>query len=173
MSQEQAQRALQSLYEESGARDELDDAEAEILLKWGETQIQRLADQNIDEESFDEAYSQIVKLLTRMNRFAARRAELPPEDQKTSLSRIAESADAIGMPIPQDQLAAFLAQPVAQDGGTHIQGLISLVAGGARDITEQAAAPTAPSVPNELAPTEPSELAATEKADLNDEEIQQ
>ncbi len=129
MSQEQAERALQSLYEESGTRDELADDEAEILLKWAETQIQRLADQNMDDEKFDETYSQIIKLMTRMNRFAARRAEQSLEDQQTSLSRIAESASAVGLAIPEAQLAAYLEQPVAQDGGTHIQGLITLVAG--------------------------------------------
>lgn len=165
MSQEQAERALQSLYEESGARDELADDEAEILLKWGEAQIQRLADQNMDDENFDEAYSQVVKLLTRMNRFAARRADLPPEDQKTSLSRIAESADAVGMPIPEAQLAAFLAQPVAQDAGTDIQSLITLVAGDSAGTPESTL--TAQAAP------EVSESTPPEKADLNDQEIQQ
>jgi methionyl-tRNA synthetase len=167
MSQEQAEQALQSLYEESGARDELADDEAEILLKWAETQIQRLADQNMDDESFDEAYAQIVKLMTRMNRFAARRVDLPLEDQKTSLSRIAESASAVGLAIPEAQLVAYLEQPVAQDGSTHIQGLITLVAGdaGQSDVIEQ-------QTPTLEAPSEPSEPVPTEKAESDDQEIQ-
>ena len=34
MSQEQAERALQQLYEDVGTRDELTDDEAEVLLHW-------------------------------------------------------------------------------------------------------------------------------------------
>ena len=162
MSQEQAERALQSLYEESGARDELTDDEAEILLKWAETQIQRLAHQNMDDERFDEAYSQVVKLLTRMNRFAARRVDLPPEDQKTSLDRIAESASAVGLTIPQAQLTAYLEQPVAQDAGTDIQGLITLVAGHEGDANT--------TQPNVTPAAEPSEIVPIEKADSDDQE---
>jgi methionyl-tRNA synthetase len=155
MSQEQAERAVESLYEETAARDELDDDEAEILLQWAETQIQRLADQDMDDESFDEAYTQVIRLLTRMNRFAARRADLPLEEQKTFLSRIAESASAVGLVVSETQMDAYLAQPVAQDGSTHIQSLITLVAGG---ITPQTA-------------SEFSESLSTEEEDFNDQEV--
>jgi hypothetical protein len=179
MSQEQAQQALRNLYEETSARDELADDEAEILLKWGETQIQRLAGQNMDDESFDESYSHIVKLMTRMNRFAARRADLPLEDQKESLSRIAESASSVGLEISEAQLAAFLAQPVAQDGGTHIQTLITLVAGSTGNSGAPAATPTSPAADqftpfSTTAPIEPTEAEplSTEKAEFDDEEIQ-
>lgn len=165
MSQDQAERALERLYEESSARDELDDHEAEILLQWGETQIQRLADQNLDDESFDEAYAQVVKLLTRMNRLAARRADLPLEDQQTSLVRIAESASAVGLAIPEAQLAAYLEQPVAQDGSTHIQSLITLVAGSAADSSG------VEPMPASTASSEPTEQSPTEKADFDDQEI--
>jgi hypothetical protein len=39
MSDAQAQRAIQQLYENTSARDELSDDEANVLLQWGEAQI--------------------------------------------------------------------------------------------------------------------------------------
>ena len=42
MSEEQAQWAIQSLYENPGVRGELSDQEADLLLRWGEEQIEEV-----------------------------------------------------------------------------------------------------------------------------------
>jgi paraquat-inducible protein B len=99
MSQEQAERALQQLYEDVSTRDELSDEEADVLLRWGEAQINKLADANMDDSQFDEAFANLTRMMTRMNRFAARRAEQAPDEQQETLNKIVESASAAGVPV--------------------------------------------------------------------------
>ena len=130
MSQEQAEWAIQILYENVSARDELTDEEAETLLKWGEEQIMRLADQELDEEQFELAFDTLSGLVRRMNRMAARWGQMPPEDQEVALNRIAEQASSIGLPIPPEQLTAFLNQPADLDIHTNVRAFIALVMSG-------------------------------------------
>jgi hypothetical protein len=127
MSEEQAEWAIQSLYENPNARDELTDADAETLLRWGEGQIMRLAEMNMDDAAFEEAYDQLSGLVRRMNRLAARRSQLPPEDVELGLNRIVEAATMIGLPVAPENLSAYLNQPVAQDSSPNVQALIDLL----------------------------------------------
>lgn len=130
MSEEQAEWAIQSLYENPGARDELMDADAQTLLRWGEEQIMRLAEMNMDDVAFEEAFDHLSGVLRRMNRLAARRAQLPPEDVEIALNRIVESATTIGLPVAPESLTTYLNQPVAQDASPNVQALIDLLMSG-------------------------------------------
>jgi hypothetical protein len=135
MSEEQAEWAIQSLYENPNARDELTDADAETLLRWGEGQIMRLAEMNMDDAAFEEAYDQLSGLVRRMNRLAARRAQLPPEDVELGLNRIAEAATMVGLPVAPENLTTYLNQPVAQDASPNVQALIDLLMTGQQSDT--------------------------------------
>lgn len=162
MSQEQAERALLRLYEETNTRDELTDDEAEVLLRWGEAQIERLAAANMDDARFDEAFAHLIKLMTRMNRFAARRAEQSPDEQQTALNRIVESASAAGLPITQPPDSVFGAQG-ASDTLSNLQALIAMLT------PEANAAPAEPS-PRAIIPAESIQPVPTEKAFHGEEE---
>jgi hypothetical protein len=129
MSEEQADWAIQNLYENPGTRDELTDSEAMILLEWAETQARRLAALDMDEISFEAAYDSLSGLIRRMNRLAGRQADLPLEDVETLLNRIAEYAAAIGLMISPEQFAAYLQQPASPDNADNVRRLIALVAG--------------------------------------------
>lgn len=134
MSQEQADRAIEQLYADAGARDELTDDEAMVLLKWGEEQIHKLAAQNLDDAQFDEAFAHLTKMLTRINRFTARRADLLPEEQQESVDRIAASAQALAGYIPSAQAVAapsfdtYLQQQSGLDNIANIKALAALIA---------------------------------------------
>ncbi len=130
MSEEQAEWAVQSLYENPGARDELMDSEAEILLRWGEEQIMRLAGIQLDDASFEEAYDHLSGLIRRVNRLAARRGHLPPEDVEVALNRIIEAATMIGLPVAPEYLTAYLNQPASPDNAANVQALIALLMSG-------------------------------------------
>lgn len=106
MTEAQAEQAMQWMYGDISARDELTDEEAEVLLAWGETQIAGLAALDLDDAAFEAAYEQLRKLLTRINRFTARRADLPPEEAAASLDKIAESAEALAAYHPRAQAFA-------------------------------------------------------------------
>lgn len=143
MPNDRAERAIQSLYENPATRSELNDAEAETLLQWGVSQIQRLADSEMDDFAFEEASGQVRRLLRRMNFLAAQRSYLPAEDQAKALQAIAEHAAAIGLPLPELKQQAFLAQPVAQsEDSIHasVHALIDLVAGAPADAEVEASA---------------------------------
>jgi hypothetical protein len=126
MSEAQAEWAIQSLYENMNARDELTDEEAETLLKWGEDQVMRLADQEMDEESFRAAFEQLNTLLRGMNRLAARRDSMAPADEQAALSRISEVASSIGLDIPAQNLGQFSQQAVKADIHANVQDLIAM-----------------------------------------------
>jgi hypothetical protein len=130
MSEEQADWATQSLYENPGVRDELTDSEAKILLHWGEEQINRLAALDLDDISFETAYDGLSSLIKRINRLAARRAQLSFEDLEIAINRIAESAAMIGMPIPPEHLDAYVQQPASADNSENVRVLIALVMSG-------------------------------------------
>ncbi|NWG16831.1 MAG: hypothetical protein HXY41_09365 [Chloroflexi bacterium] len=95
MTQAQAEQAIQEMYGDISARDELTDDEAGVLLAWGEQQITALAALDLDDESFQAACQHLTKLLSRINRFSARRAALPPEEAAASLDKIAQSAESL------------------------------------------------------------------------------
>ena len=130
MSQEQADWAIQTLYENISARDELTDEQAETLLRWGEAQITRLADQELDEETFELVFDTLSGMIRRINRLAARRGQLQVEDMEVALNRIAEQASSIGLAIPPENLTAYLNQPANPDIHANVRALIALVMSG-------------------------------------------
>ena len=130
MSEAQAEWAIQSLYENPGNRDELTDTEADILLRWAETQIMRLAEMELPEDIFEAVYDTLSGLVRRINRLAARCVYLPQEEQAVALNRIAELAAAVGLRIPPEQLICFLERPVNEDIHENVRALIALVMSG-------------------------------------------
>jgi hypothetical protein len=100
MSQAQEQSGIRSLYDDPGLRDELIDEEADVLMKWGETQVARLAAQEMDRDAFDEAINQLQRLIKRINRLTARRHELTPEEQQELMGRINDAAQALKLQLP-------------------------------------------------------------------------
>ena len=133
MNEEQAEWAIQSLYENMNVRDELSDSEAQILLQWGEAQIVRLAELGLPDADFETAFDHLSGLIRRINRLAARRGRLTFEDQTLAINRIMEDAIALGLDITPQALEIFLNQPVSQSvaGGLHenVQTLIRLMGG--------------------------------------------
>lgn len=129
MSQAQAESAIELLYTNTSVRDELTDDEAEVIIQWGIKHIKQLAAKDLPDEDFEESIGHLTKLMNRINRFAARRADQDTEKQQQSLDRIRESAEQVGLPIAQAQLDAFLSQPVAQadDINANLQQLLALV----------------------------------------------
>lgn len=128
MTEVQAERGLQALYQDSAVRDELTDDEAQVLLEWGETLVKALAARDLDDGLFDEALSHLTRLLTRINRFTSRRIEMSPDEQQEMLDKIIDSAQqATGTLIASAQMAAFSAQQAALDNIGSIRALAALI----------------------------------------------
>jgi hypothetical protein len=152
MSDAQAQRAIQQLYENTSARDELSDDEANVLLEWGEAQIRELGARNLDDTAFDEAISHLNSVLQNINRYTGQRAYKSPEELTALLNELAVQAQAMGVNVQAAQLAVPEAQ--AADGGDNIaviQALTLLVTPGSAptaDTPAQAAQPPRPPPPS-------------------------
>lgn len=127
---EQAEWAIQSLYEDMGVRDELSDGEAAVLLAWGEAQVMRLAE-TLSSAEFEVAFDSLRGLLRRMNRLAARRGFATTEDLAPAVQRVADYAHQLGFALDVTTLNNFLNQPVSQSaaGGAYdsLNALIGLL----------------------------------------------
>lgn len=82
------------LYESSSLADDLNDAEAQVLLKWGEGQIDRLA------ESYPEEFEQkarfLRQLMKNINRFVGQREFNEMDGQQKYMSKVAQYLEPLG-----------------------------------------------------------------------------
>jgi hypothetical protein len=123
----QADRAIESLYEDAGLLDELVDSDAQLLMQWAEKQIETLAGRNLGDAEFDAAMSQLRQLLTRINRYVGRHAYLTPDEQHDWMTKIVESASALGYNIPIEQMSAQVTSQAAPDSRTLLTGLLQMM----------------------------------------------
>lgn len=149
-----AQAAIQRLYEETSVRDELIDEEAELLLRWAEEQVIRLAAQRPDPAVFEESYGELVRLLTRMSRFAAGQSGMSPDEAQTAMSRIEVSASAVGL-----HPGGLMAQTAPDDILGTLQALMAYVAPVADELPDDVA-PAASETPDDDEPPPASESPA-------------
>ncbi|MBZ0290280.1 MAG: hypothetical protein K8I30_21830 [Anaerolineae bacterium] len=128
MSDNQAERAIQQLYEDTSARDELSDDEANVLLQWGETQIRDLGARDMDDTAFDEAFAHLRGVMKNINRYTGQRAYKTPEELTALLNELATEAQAMGVEVQAAQLTVPEAQGVGSgDNIAVIQALTALV----------------------------------------------
>ena len=123
----QAERATEQLYENTDVREDLTDDEAQVLLKWGEARIAKLAEQGMDDTQFDEAFDNLLKIMSRINRLVGRRDFSTPEEQKEWMDKIAESAGAMGVNVSFEQDPTTFQQQSALDNIGAINALTALI----------------------------------------------
>jgi len=151
MSDAQAERAIQQLYEDTSARDELTDGEANVLLAWGEAQIKTLAARGLDDAAFDEAFSHLRGVMKNINRYTGGRSYKSVDELNALLNELAADAQAMGVNVQAEQLAVPQAQ-AADDNIALIQAMTAMLT---------------PTV-SQTAP-EQSSITSTPETDSNDE----
>lgn len=122
-----AENALQAIYEDPGLRDELQDAEAEKLLKWAEAELVRLDASGADDAAFDEKVSELRRLLKGMNRLVGRRDQIGAQASDDALDKLVAHANALSYALTPDQLAAFAREGAALDGVSAVERLTALI----------------------------------------------
>jgi hypothetical protein len=137
MSDEQAARAIQQLYEDTDSRDELSDDEANVLLQWGEGQLKALGAKGLDDAAFDEQFAHLRGVLKSINRYTGLRAYKTPEELTAMLNELAANAQALGAEVQAAQLDVPQAQGAA-DNIALIQTLTSLVTPGQSAVAQTA-----------------------------------
>ncbi|MEO1290154.1 MAG: hypothetical protein AAFV93_20575 [Chloroflexota bacterium] len=93
-----AQEAIASekerLYESASLRDDLNDSEAKILLEWGESQVERLAQEYPDE--FEKKGRFLRQLLKNINRFVGQREFNEADGQREYISKFVKYLEPLG-----------------------------------------------------------------------------
>lgn len=113
------------LYESSSLRDDLNDSEGEVLLKWGEGQIERLATDFPEE--FEQKARFMRQLLKGLNRFVGQREFNEMEGQTKYLKKAVMYLEPLGWTgIGQDDLFAVLPEDKA-DMAANLASLLALL----------------------------------------------
>lgn len=149
MSDAQAERAIQQMYEDTSARDELSDDEANVLLAWGEAQIRDLGARNLDDTAFDEAFAHLRGVMKNINRYTGQRSYKTPEELTALLNELATEAQGMGVNVQAAQLAVPEAQGVGStDNVTIINTLTAMITPAkSESASAQTAPPPAPAAP--------------------------
>lgn len=92
------ERVLEQLYSDAAMREDLRDSEAETLLRWAETQVERLAAEAPDDATFEAQAEQLRTLLKGVNHVVGARAALDEAALQTSMNRLSAEAQALGAP---------------------------------------------------------------------------
>jgi|GEM_PF-3934214 len=161
MVESRIQSAMERLYEDMSLRDELTDDEANALLKWGEEEITRLANDsaNADESAFDNAMSSLRKVLGGLNRIVGRGADMPAEQQTAAAQEVAASAQVLGYTVSAGDVTLPIQAQAAAGGEPDrigaIQALTSLIkSAGAAAVNAQAQSVAASTEPTPTSPAE-------------------
>ena len=122
----QIQRAMERIYSDESVTEELVDEEADALLAWGEQQVTRLAGQIDEGTAFDEATTQLRKLMRHINQLVGLRADLDDEQQRAILTAMVTLAQGMGYALTQEMADVFLQQP-PEDNLEAVRQLTELV----------------------------------------------
>lgn len=138
ISQDEILKQRQELYESTPLRDDLNDAEAEILLKWGEKQVERMA--AFAPEDFEQACRFLRQLIKNINRFVGQREYNDRAGQEEYMAKVQQWLPKLGYPeLTIDALMSSLPDDSKDMAGT-LQALLNV-------ITPDRAVPAEPPLP--------------------------
>ncbi len=88
---------IEQLYESEGLTDALIDADARILLEWGEQQLASLAHTKAEQTDLDDAFQQVRRVIRSINRLVERKADLSDTQMVQRLLRLVEDSMKLAM----------------------------------------------------------------------------
>ncbi|MCU0480462.1 MAG: hypothetical protein MUE54_04530, partial [Anaerolineae bacterium] len=97
MSDIDLESAISQYYEDASLTDALTDQPADTLLKWGEEQLQALAQKSSNPDDFDVQFTQLRKLIKSASRFIAEHQHMADDEQQESLEKIMGFAQNLGL----------------------------------------------------------------------------
>lgn len=164
MSNTQAERAINQLYESDSLRSELRDEEASLLLNWGEARVVELAGRELPDGQFDFLSEKLRHMLAAINMCVGKR-KTSPSQLLSLVATIGSTAEAAGFVLTPEDETTFLQGQSAltnQDAISELLGLLKhapIPQQPSQTIGEAVAelAPVEPSVPvvNDTAPAAP------------------
>lgn len=157
MSNAQAERAINQLYESDTLRSELRDEEASLLLSWGESRVDELAERDLPDSQFDELAEKLRLLLAAINVCVGKR-KTSPSQHLSMMATISSAAQTAGYSITPEEQTTFLQQqsPLTnQDAISELLGLLKpfqLPPPPPVEVVAEAVAESLPAEPEPIAP---------------------
>lgn len=127
MTEEQIQRAVESIYENESLTEELDDDAAEALLQWGEQQVRRLGEQMFDEAAFEQSVFFVRRLMSNMNYFVGQRENMDDEEARQMMAEIIHTAQTLSYPLSTEAIDIHLATEPQGELYDQLQELLTLI----------------------------------------------
>lgn len=126
MSNAQAERAINQLYESDTVRSELRDEEASLLLRWGESRLADLADKNLPDDAFDHLSAKLRSLLVAINYCVGKRKTMPSQ-HLSMMADIISTAEAAGYKLMPEGETGFLKHQAVLSNDEAIGELLGLL----------------------------------------------
>jgi hypothetical protein len=164
MSNIQAERGINQLYESDSLRSELRDEEASLLLSWGEARVVEFAQRDLPDSQFDDLSEKLRHMLVAINMCVGKR-KTSPSQLLSLVASIGSTAEAAGFVLtPEDETTFLRGQPALtnQDAISELLGLLkpaTIIQAPSQTIGE-AVAELAPAAPVE--PVEPTAVVAND-----------
>lgn len=134
------------LYEDASLTEDLQDEEAKLLLKWGETQLKPLVEKYAaDEATFEELFKNMRRFIKAVNRFVGRRQDAAPDEQQEMMAKVVEAAQGINPDFRTHSVNSFTQAQSAQSNTQTIESLLAWV-------SPETASPPAPSTSSAMPP---------------------
>jgi len=128
MHDEEVRRTIERIYEDERVTDELADAEAELLLKWGEKLATLLPSKGLSGDVLEEAGDQLRRLMRIINQFTGQRSNMDEDEQKSTLDTIVTTAQGIGLSVDPVKVQEYLQTHANLDNAENIRKLTHLIA---------------------------------------------
>ena len=139
--------AIIQMYEDISLTDELTDKAAQVLLKWGEKQVETLVETYPNEMVFEVYYKQLRRLMRAINRFLGQRPHMDAQRQLDYMEKIIEPAQVMGFTLSPERIQTYIEQPAIADNP--VEALLDLFERVEADtsVPEPESAPIAASAP--------------------------
>ena len=167
MSNAQAERAINQLYESDSLRSELRDEEASLLLSWGEVRLSELATRDLPDSQFDHLSQQFRTLMAAINVCVGKR-KTSPSQHLPMMANISSAAQAAGYTFTPDDQTTFLKQqsPLTnQEAISELLGLLKpadsphpIVQNSDEAVAERVTPQSVPEMVETILPPQPEEL---------------
>lgn len=122
------QHMTERLYENSSLRDDLDDDQAAIALKWAENRLPSLAETYPDEAALEEAFGTLERILRGMNRLIKRGGDYSGEQLRARVGKVVEWAQGINLPVDAAAIDAYVIRLSELDNMGRVQALTQALA---------------------------------------------
>ncbi|MEM6283663.1 MAG: hypothetical protein AAF787_15835 [Chloroflexota bacterium] len=122
-----AERAVERIYEDESLTDEMMDDEAKVLLRWGENAVFELDSDEPDDETFDNRFKQMRKLMKRVNKFIGQRSSISDEEAQEMVAKFQSTAVDMGHDISAERLAQFMTAQKTMTNTEATQAMLALL----------------------------------------------